>query len=169
MFLFRYSKSIESELFDLLLSIILMPSFSRKIEHFALEKYIESYQEKEQQALQAEQQGNMLLFASILSHDFVNIQKGDRIYPQKRELLRRLCTYLYRQQAYVELLRWATIWFQLDERDVTALAYYYQALWRAEHNEGALLALQQAGQRFPKHLLLKEFNQLNSVESSVGK
>lgn len=153
----------------MLLSIILIPSFSSKIEHFALEQYTEYYQEKEQQALQAERQDNMTLFADILRAYFADIQKGDRVYPQKRELLLRLCAYLYSQQDYAELLRWAAVWFQLDERDITALAYYYQALWITEHNEDALLKLQQVSERFPKHLLLKEFNQVNLVESSVGK
>jgi hypothetical protein len=56
------------------------------------------------------------------------IRNRDRIYPMKRKLLVALAGQLHTAEQYGELLHWSGIWRELDERDVTAMAYWYEAL-----------------------------------------
>ena len=56
------------------------------------------------------------------------IKKGDRAYPLKRELLNGLAEYLHAEERFTELLFWSQLWYGLDERDVTASAFYFEAL-----------------------------------------
>ena len=89
--------------------------------------------------------------------DFLDIQKGDRAYGYKRQLLKSGCEYLYAQQRYTELLFLAKQWFISDERDVSALAYYYRALWLVKQDVSVLDKLKEAKARFPEHDLLSVF------------
>jgi len=138
----------------LLFVIAFVPGFSSKIDHFAVQKYSAYYQDRAQSALGGLNQGNSALLVEALISDFSDIQKGDRAYVQKRRLLKAWCEYLYAQQRYTELLSWAKQWFALDERDVSALAYYYQALWLVERDANALDKLRKAKASFPRHALL---------------
>jgi len=135
----------------LLFVIAFVPEFSSKIDHFAVKKYSAYYQDKAQSALDGLNQD---LLVETLNSGFSDILKGDRAYAQKRRLLKAWCEYLYAQQRYTELLSWADQWFALDERDVSALAYYYQALWLVERDANALDKLKKAKASFPKHALL---------------
>ena len=56
------------------------------------------------------------------------IQNRDRAYLMKRKLLETLAAQLHSTEQYRELLHWAEVWRELDERDVTAMAYWYEAL-----------------------------------------
>jgi hypothetical protein len=141
----------------LLLTIAFVPEFSSKIDHFAVQKYSAYYQDKAQMALNGLSQGDSDLLLEILNSDFSDIQKGDRAYGYKRQLLKAWCEYLYSHKHYIELLSWAKQWFTLDERDVSALAYYYRALWLVEQNANALNKLKEAKENFPEHALLRMF------------
>ncbi len=142
---------------SLLLAIAFFPEFSSKIDHFAVQSYSAYYQDKAQTALNGLSQGHRDLLPEILKTDFSAIQKGDRAYGHKRQLLKAWCEYLYNHKQYAELLFWAKQWFTLDERDVTALAYYYRALWLLEQDTNALDKLKEAKAHFPEHALLSVF------------
>jgi len=141
----------------LLLAVAFIPEFSSRVDHFSVQKYRAYYQDKRQAALDELSQGNSDLLIETLKADFSDIQKGDRAYGDKRQLLKSGCEYLYAQQRYTDLLILAKQWFTLDDRDVSALAYYYRALWLVEEDAGVLDKLKKAKARFPEHDLLSVF------------
>ena len=90
--------------------------------------------------------------------DWSSVHLGDRGYRYKRQILSNLCRTLYNNKDYERLLYWATAWRLLDERDVKAIAYNYEALRntddrRKEGNEGLLKNFE----RFPENELLQRF------------
>ena len=83
---------------------------------------------------------------------------GDRGYRFKRQILSNLCRTLYNNKDYQRLLDWATVWRLLDERDVNAIAYNYEALRhtdgrRQEGREGLL----EYFKKFPANRHLQRF------------
>jgi len=56
------------------------------------------------------------------------VLKGDRAYPKKRDLLRGLSEKLHQTKQYKKMRQWTKHWIDLDDRDITAKAYYYEAL-----------------------------------------
>lgn len=142
---------------SLLFVMAFMPELSSRIDQLVVQKYSRYYQDKAQLALNQLSQGGSDLLLAELMVDFSEIQKGDRAYGDKRKLLKAWCAYLYAHKRYTELLPWAEQWFTLDERDVSALAYYYRALWLVKQDTNALEQLKKAKAKFPKHVLLREF------------
>ena len=69
----------------------------------------------------------------LTKSDWSSIRLGDRGYRFKRQILSNLCRTLYSTKDYQRLLDWATAWRLLDERDVDAIAYTYEAL---RHTDG---------------------------------
>jgi len=91
--------------------------------------------------------------------DWSSVRLGDRAYLFKRKLLLNLCRTLYRNRDFEKLLYWTTTWRLLDERDVDAIAYNYEALrhtyGRAKEGREGLLA---NFEKFPKNQLLRRFH-----------
>ena len=86
------------------------------------------------------------------------IQNRDRAYLMKRKLLETLATELHSTEQYSELLHWAEVWRELDERDVTAMAYWYEALrYTPDRREEGTRGLKEAWQRFPSNEALTKF------------
>ena len=90
----------------------------------------------------------------LTKSDWSSIRLGDRGYPFKRQILSNLCRTLYNNKDYQRLLDWATAWRLLNERDVNAIAYNYEALRhtdgrRKEGREGLL-------ENFKKLLIYRE-------------
>ncbi len=69
----------------------------------------------------------------LTQSDWASVRLGDRGYRFKRQILLNLCRTLYNNKDYQRLLDWATVWRLLDERDVNAIAYNYEAL---RHTDG---------------------------------
>ena len=69
----------------------------------------------------------------LAQSDWSSVRLGDRGYRFKRQILSNLCRTLYNNKDYQRLLDWATAWRVLDERDVNAIAYNYEAL---RHTDG---------------------------------
>ncbi len=67
-------------------------------------------------------------FSINLLHSWEDFKKGDRAYPFKRTVLVKLSEYLHGQGRFEELLELTVKWRGLDDRDITALAFYYEAL-----------------------------------------
>ena len=94
------------------------------------------------------------------------IRNRDRVYPMKRKLLETLAAQLHSTERYGELLYWAEVWRELDERDVTAMAYWYEALRRTpDRREEGTRGLEEAWQRFPSNETLTKFVAAILVES----
>ena len=86
------------------------------------------------------------------------IRNRDRAYPMKRRVLGSLSERLHRAEKYEELLHWAGVWRELDERDVTAMAYWYEALRHtSDRREEGTRGLKEAWQRFPSNAALTKF------------
>ena len=90
--------------------------------------------------------------------DWSSVRLGDRGYRFKRQILSNLCRTLYNNKDYQQLLDWATAWRLLDERDVNAIAYNYEALRhtdgrRKEGREGLL----EYFKKFPANGYLQRF------------
>ena len=94
------------------------------------------------------------------------IRNRDRVYLMKRKLLETLAAQLHSTERYGELLYWAEVWRELDERDVTAMAYWYEALRRTpDRREEGTRGLEEAWQRFPSNETLTKFVAAILVES----
>ena len=94
----------------------------------------------------------------LMQSDWSSVRLGDRGYRFKRQLLSNLCRILYDNKNYQQLLYWATAWRLLDERDVNAIAYNYEALRhtegrRKEGREGLLKNFR----KFPENKHLQRF------------
>ena len=94
----------------------------------------------------------------LAQSDWSSIRLGDRGYRFKHQILSNLCRTLYNNKDYQRLLDWATAWRVLDERDVNAIAYNYEALRhtdgrRKEGREGLL----ENFKKFPNNRLLGRF------------
>ena len=132
--------------------------------------YVAQHQIMSDLAISALQQGNNKPIQNLLREDLATIKKGDRLYPMKRQLLLALVQQSYRQNTDQSWVDWAKEWYQLDDRDVTAMAYYYAALLQSnkDYAEG-LQGLEVAVQRFPQHALLNQFYQVEIARTANSK
>ncbi|HIM12117.1 TPA: hypothetical protein EYM26_15140 [Candidatus Poribacteria bacterium] len=121
--------------------------------------YQESYSSEVPEALVKLQLGQTDHAINLLEQsDWSSVRLGDRGYRFKRQILSNLCRTLYNNKDYHRLLYWATAWQLLDERDVDAIAYNYEALRqtdgrRKEGREGLLDNFK----KFPKNEYLQRF------------
>ncbi len=121
--------------------------------------YQESYSDEAREALVKLQLGQADYAIGLLAQpDWSSVRLGDRGYRFKHEILSNLCRTLYNNKDYQRLLDWATAWRLLDERDVNAIAYNYEALRhtdgrRQEGREGLLENFKQ----FPANRNLQRF------------
>lgn len=132
--------------------------------------YVAQHKKMTEQALNALKQGDNKPVQILLHKELGTIKKGDRVYPMKRQLLLALVQQLHTQDAGLSWIKWAKEWYQLDDRDVTAMAYYFAALLQDEqHYAEGLQSLKIAVQNFPRHPLLKQFYQAEISRSANAK
>ena len=135
--------------------------FDKKIDLIGLEitkTYIKHQKEKQVDALNSLARGDARAVV-ILLEDWKMIQKVDRAFVLKRELFLVLSEYLYGAGKFEELNDWAEIWIDLDDRDITARAYYYESLRHLNgRTEEGVRGLTVEYSRFPKNEALKKFN-----------
>jgi hypothetical protein len=86
------------------------------------------------------------------------IQYGHRGYDSKRKVLFQFCEQLRRNKEYEKLQYWSSVWKEMHDRDLDAIAYWLESLRhnpdrRLEGEEG----LVKESQRFPKNILLSDF------------
>ena len=94
-----------------------------------------------------------------------NVRKKDRVYRYKRGLLFALATKLHQQQRYSELLYWSSKWKVLDGRDIDAIAFWYEALYRStDRTTEGLDGLKKEWNRFPHSFNLLKFYSRALVE-----
>ncbi len=147
----------------LLLLVLWLPSWGVAISEAMIHQYEISFIEKSEKALLRLEEGDMSVALKSLQDDFAMIQKGDRAYVQKRIVLMALCSYLYQKAHYQLLIHWSRIWVHLDERDINALAYYYQSLWLVGKKSEDLVSVRRLAIRFPGNQLAQQFVQQNSL------
>jgi hypothetical protein len=89
--------------------------------------YASVHKHKMESALEKLALGEELPSVNLL-RSWINIKKGDRIFPHKRNLFIELAKRVRREKRYKDLLTLSELWIELDDRDITARAYYYEAL-----------------------------------------
>ena len=103
--------------------------------------------------------------ASALLSDWKDIQKLDRAYPSKRELYVSLSRYLYDKKEFEKLFKLSLSWQAVDDRDVTATAYYFESLQHLPgHQEEGRIGLKEKFKRFPGNEVLREFISRSAVD-----
>ncbi|HFD11138.1 MAG TPA: hypothetical protein ENJ32_01510 [Crenotrichaceae bacterium] len=104
-----------------------------------------------------------------LLNEWESIKKKDRLYLLKRKLLLRLSENLHKQSKYKELAYWSKKWLAMDERDVTAMAFYYQALLHLDQTrEEGVKGMINAYRKFPDNKYLKRFYNTYRKNNSEG-
>jgi hypothetical protein len=123
----------------------------------AIDRYENYYHNKAKDSLGLLETGDLESIRDSLG-EWEHVKKGDRIYPFKRSLLLRLCSYLELKSEYSELAKWAETWVSLDDRDVTGTGYYYEAVRHLpERSEEGISGLAEQWKRFPKNDTLSMF------------
>jgi len=98
-----------------------------KLSTYLISQHQSQYLHSYSSAIKALDKGNTEPAMRAL-RDWQNIRKGDRAFTQKRGLLLRLTGVLHDQNRVSELLDWTKIWQALDSRDITARAFFFEAL-----------------------------------------
>jgi len=84
---------------------------------------------------------------------------GDRVYPFKRQILLRLCDQLEGVKRYKDLHYWANVLRDLNPRDVTAWAYWFESMRHMKgRGEEGRQGLQKAWKDFPVNAKLAGFH-----------
>ena len=100
---------------------------------------------------------------------WTNVLLDDKPYYLKREVLKSLCSVFHRNKNYKQLLHWATVWRDLDERDVDAMAFWYEALRHTtDRRKIGVNGLSKGQKQFPRNVLFQRFyfqSQNNSGKS----
>ncbi len=102
---------------------------------------------------------------------WTNVLLDDKPYHLKREVLKSLCRVFHGNRDYKQLLHWVTVWRDLDERDVDAMAFWYEALRHTtDRRIIGVNGLFEGQQRFPGNVLFQKFyfqSQNNSGKPST--
>lgn len=103
-----------------------------------------------------------------LENDWNDLEKRDRAYRLKWKLLLALSEELHRQKRYDELLKWSSEWRAQDDRDIDAIAFYYEALYRlkVKQSEG-FDGLKTEWHRFPESSTLAGFYSMALKERGI--
>ena len=122
-----------------------------------ISQYSSHHNDKLETAIEALHEGDLKIAATTLE-GWGEIRKGDRVYPMKRELLLQYLQILEASE-HPDMGHWATLWLQLDDRDVTARAYYFEALRRdPERQAEGRAGLIREFAKFPGNQTLAEFH-----------
>jgi len=126
---------------------------------WVISSYKDQYASEWKETLQQLRAGQTQPAIALLENKkWGEIRNRDRVYPMKRKLLDTLAAELHSTEHYGDLLHWAGVWRELDERDVTAMAYWYEALRHtSDRREEGMQGLEAAWQRFPSNEALTRF------------
>ena len=114
------------------------------------------HKEQSESALANLAEGNSESCINLL-HDWFYIKKGDRAYPFKRKVLAKLAMFLHARGRYEELKYWSEHWYGLNDRDITAGAYFFESLTHFdEHFLEGQQKLKSHFHRFPSNPVLKK-------------
>jgi len=128
------------------------------------QQHVAAYRELIKQLQEGETDSTILQ----LQNEWNDLEKKDRVYRQKRKLLLALSEELHRQQRYDELLKWSSEWRALDDRDIDAIAFYYEALYRSKDKQSeGFNGLRTEWHRFPKSFTLARFYSMALKERGI--
>ena len=103
-----------------------------------------------------------------LENDWNDLEKRDRAYRLKWKLLLALSEELHRQKRYDELLKWSSEWRAQDDRDIDAIAFYYEALYRSKDKQSeGFDGLKTEWHRFPESSTLAGFYSMALKERGI--
>ena len=120
--------------------------------------YVKPHSTQHQQLMEQIGKGQTDQAINHLQTVWKKIQKNDRVYNFKRSLLFALTTKLHEQQRYSELLYWSSKWKAMDERDIDAIAFWYEALYRStDRTKEGFDGLKREWNRFPYSFNLFKF------------
>jgi len=123
-----------------------------------IETYAGSQSERFQTAIKEVRLGQTDRAISNLQTRWNDIQKRDRSFRLKRLLLRTLATELHKQGRYQELLDWSLEWVTLDNRDIDAVAFWNEALFRSsDRSAEGFRGLENTWNRFPYSEMANKF------------
>ncbi len=124
---------------------------------YTIDKYIKTHKSLYDSTLKELKTGSLESTTDVLNK-WEGFKKGDRIYPFKRDLMLNLSLELYKLRKYNDLAVLTKKWRALDERDVTAMAFYYEALRNIKKKyEKGIIGLINTYEKFPKNTYLKKF------------
>ena len=130
-----------------------------KVGSWVISSYTEQYESEAKDVLRQLRKGEITAAVELLEEKkWREIRLLDRAFGRKRQILKLLAKKLHRAERFEDLLYWSDIWRSQDERNVDAMAYWYEALYhlpdrRAEGVEG----LKRLQVRFPANNLLRQF------------
>ena len=123
-----------------------------------LSAYVKPHSSQHQRLMEQIGKGQTDQAIDHLQTVWKNIQKKDRVYDFKRSLLFALATKLHEQQRYSELLHWSSKWKAMDERDIDAIAFWYEALYQStDRTKKGFDGLKREWDRFPYSFNLFKF------------
>ena len=103
-----------------------------------------------------------------LENDWNDLEKRDRAYRLKWKLLLALSEELHQQKRYDELLKWSSEWRAQDDRDIDAIAFYYEALYRSKDKQSeGFDGLKTEWHRFPESSTLAGFYSMALKERGI--
>ena len=115
-----------------------------------IETYATSQSEQFRAAIKEVRRGRTDNAMSNLRTRWNAVQKGDRSFRLKRLLLHTLATELHKQKRYQELLDWSREWMTLDSRDINAVVFWNEALFRSsDRSAEGFRGLEDTWNRFP--------------------
>ena len=131
-----------------------------QIGSWIVSSYKHPYKADQSQAEVWLHEGKIDSVISLLNEgDWKQIQFGDRVYPLKRQMLLRLCGRLEAVERYEELHYWANVLRDLNRRDVTAWAYWFESMRHMKgRGEEGRQGLQKAWKDFPVNAKLAGFH-----------
>lgn len=134
-----------------------------------VQTYFSPYQSQTDNLLQEVRKGQIDQAAELIQTKWQDIAKKDRAYPLKRKLLLAVAEELHRQGRYEELRHWAAQWQELDNRDIDAIAFSYEASYRLQDwkIEG-LQGLQREWRHFPYNSTLTRFCYAALIEQGLN-
>jgi hypothetical protein len=131
-----------------------------QIGSWIVSSYKHPYKADQSQAEVWLREGKIDSVISLLNEDdWKQIQLGDRVYPLKRQILLRLCGQLEVVERYKDLHYWANVLRDLNRRDVTAWAYWFESMRHIKgRGEEGRQGLQKAWKDFPVNAKLAGFH-----------
>jgi len=131
--------------------------------------YFSPHQSQADNLLEEVRKGQIDQAAQLVQTKWQSIAKKDRVYPLKRKLLLAVAKELHRQGRYEELRHWVAQWQQLDERDIDAMAFWYEALYRStDRTKEGFDGLKREWRHFPYNSTLTRFCYVALMEQGLN-
>ena len=130
-----------------------------KVGLWMISSYTNQFESEGEDVLRRLRKGEISAAVELLEEKkWREIRNQDRAFRKKRWILKQLAQKLHHAERFEELLHWSDIWRSQDERNVDAMAYWYEALRHSpdRHAEG-VEGLKREQVRFPANTLLRQF------------